>query len=132
MEIKRNEATINRPEGDRVIDAPFVFVGLQSFILQLKEEDAWKKNDRNGITVFKTGNVTVVVSALHEGAEVLDTTIDGIVSVQVIEGTVRINTSEGDMDLKEKEMVCFHPNTTHSIKATTEAVILITNSSIEK
>jgi quercetin dioxygenase-like cupin family protein len=129
MDIKRNDATNNRPEGDRVIDAPFVFAGLSAFILQLKNEEAWKKNDRNGITVFKTGNVTVVLSALHEGAEVLDTTIDGIVTVQILEGKVRINTSEGDVDLKEKEMVCFHPNTTHSIIASTEAVLLITNSS---
>jgi len=73
----------------------------------------------------------VVLSALHEGAEVLDTTIDGIVTVQVIEGAIRINTSEGDMDLKEKEMVCLHPNTNHSIKATSESVILITNSSTD-
>jgi len=130
MDIKRNEATVNRPEGDRVIDAPFVFAGLPAFILQLKKEDAWTKNDRNGITVFKTGNVTVVLSALHEGAEVLDTTVDGIVTVQVLEGKIRISTTEGDVDLKEKEMVGFHPNTTHSIKATTEAVLLITNSSL--
>lgn len=132
MEIKRNDATVNRPEGDRVIDAPFVFVGLAPFIMQLKSEEAWNKNDRNGITIFKTGNVTVVLSALHENAEVLDTSVDGIVTVQVIEGSVRISTSEGDMDLKEKEMVCFHPNTNHSIRATTESVIMITNSSTER
>jgi len=131
MEIKRNEATINRPEGDRVIDAPFVFAGLSAFILQLKNEEAWKKNDRNGITIFKTGNVTVVLSALHEGAEILDTTVDGIVTVQVLEGKVRISTSEGDVDLKEKEMVGFHPQVTHSIRATSESVLLITNSSID-
>ncbi len=132
MDIKRNDATLNRPEGDRVIDAPFVFAGLPAFILQLKKEDAWQKNDRNGITLFKTGNVTVVLSALHEGAEVLDNTVDGIVTVQVLEGTVRISTSEGDVDLKEKELVAFHPNTTHSIKASSETVLLITNSSTGK
>ncbi len=130
MEIRRNEATINRPEGDRVIDAPFVFASLPSFILQLKKEDAWSKSDRNGITIFKTGNVTVVLTALHKDAEVIDTAVDGIMTVQVIEGAVRISTSEGDTELKEKEMVAFHPNTTHSVKATMESVLLITNSSL--
>jgi hypothetical protein len=50
MEIKRNEATLNRPEGDRVIDAPFVFLDIPEFIHQVKKEKAWKKYDRNGIT----------------------------------------------------------------------------------
>lgn len=130
MEIKRNDATLNRPEGDRVIDAPFVFASLPAFILQLKKEDAWTKNDRNGITISKTANLTVVLSALHKGAEVLDNTVDGIVTVQVIEGAVQISTSEGDTELKEKEMVTFHPNTTHSIRATLESVLLITNAGL--
>ena len=43
METKRNEATLNRPEGDRVIDAPYVFMDLDQFILQLKNEESWTK-----------------------------------------------------------------------------------------
>ena len=39
MENKRNEATLNRPEGDRVLDAPYVFVSLPEFIRQLKSEE---------------------------------------------------------------------------------------------
>ena len=30
MEIKRNEATTNRPKGDRVIDASYVFSDMSS------------------------------------------------------------------------------------------------------
>jgi len=40
MENKRNEATLNRPEGDRVLDAPYVFVNIPEFIRQLKSEEA--------------------------------------------------------------------------------------------
>ena len=38
MENKRNEATLNRPEGDRVLDAPYVFINIPEFIRQLKNE----------------------------------------------------------------------------------------------
>ena len=65
MENKRNEATLNRPEGDRVLDAPYVFVNIPEFIRQLKSEEAWQKNDRNGITVFKTGRVTTEIGRAH-------------------------------------------------------------------
>lgn len=131
MEIKRNEATINRPEGDRVIDAPFVFIDLPGFISQLKEEEAWKKNDRNGITVFKTGNMTIVLTALHAGAEILDNDVNGIVTLQVLEGTARITTTEADIEAKEKNIVTLHPNVRHSVKALSDTVLLLTNCDLE-
>ena len=42
--IKNIDATLNRPEGERLIDAPFVFVDLQKYVEQLKHEDSWDKN----------------------------------------------------------------------------------------
>ena len=70
MEIKRNESTRNRPEGDRVLDAPYVFANLPAFIEQVKDEKSWGKGDRNAITVFKTTNMTIVLSALKQGASI--------------------------------------------------------------
>ena len=65
MEEKFNESTINRPEGDRLLDAPFVIADLNAYIKQITEEDAWFKNDRNAITIFKGDHVTVVLIALR-------------------------------------------------------------------
>src|SRR5690606_19743096 len=70
MEFKRNESTLNRPEGDRVLDAPYVFIDIPSYIDQVKQEKAWEKNDRNGITVYKSDRVTIVITALQAGAEI--------------------------------------------------------------
>ena len=78
MELKRNEATLNRPEGDRVLDAPYVFMDLDDFVKQLKDEKAWDKNDRNGITIFKTDNLTTVLTCLHKGAEIKDNTVPDV------------------------------------------------------
>ena len=47
MPVKINDATINRPDGNRIIDAPAVSIDLQQFLTQLKDEKAWEKNDRN-------------------------------------------------------------------------------------
>ena len=69
MEVKYNEATINRPEGNRPIDSPTVLIDLPSFIEQIKSEKAWEENDRNSITVFKSGKMRVIVGALHKNAE---------------------------------------------------------------
>src|SRR6476469_813674 len=98
MEIKRNESTLNRPDGDRVLDGTYVFVDLPSYVRQIKEEKAWEKNDRNGITVFKSDYSTIVVTALQQGATIKDNKIDGFLSIQVLHGNIRVSTADGDID----------------------------------
>jgi len=125
MEIKRNESTLNRPEGDRVLDAPYVFMDINDFIKQLKDEEAWEKNDRNGITIFKTDNLTTVLTCLHKDASIKDNTVDGLFQVQILDGKVRITTDDGDTEMKEGEMITFHPNVRHSIEALKKSTLLL-------
>lgn len=129
MEIKRNEATYNRPEGDRVLDAPYVFVDIKEFTDQLKDEKAWEKSDRNAITVFKGENLTIVISALREGASIIDKQVDGLITLQVLKGKIRVSTPDGDVDADEHKMIAFHPGVHHSVKALSQSVVLITNHS---
>jgi len=125
MEIKRNDATFNRPEGDRVIDAPFVCVELDAYEKQLKAEEAWEKNDRNGITVFKTDSFTSVLTCLHKEASIRNNSVEGIFQVQLLNGKVRISTEAGDSELKEGEMVFFHPRVQHTIEALKKSTLLL-------
>jgi quercetin dioxygenase-like cupin family protein len=126
MEIKRNEATINRPDGDRVLDGTYVFVDIPSYVRQLKDEKAWEKNDRNGITVFKSNHVTIVITALQKGAAIKDNAIDGYLTLQILKGNARISTPDGDVDVTDHQMVNFHPNILHSLEATSDVIILLT------
>jgi quercetin dioxygenase-like cupin family protein len=132
MERKRNEATLNRPEGDRVLDAAYVFIDIDDYIRQLREEDAWQKSDRNGITVYKTDQVTMVVVGLHEKAILKNNVIDGIVTMQVFEGRIRVTTPEGDIELKPNQIVTFHRCIDHSVEALDESVLLLTNNTTKR
>ena len=86
-------------------------------IKQLKDENAWDKNDRNGITVFKTENLVMVITCLHKNALIKENAVDGLFQVHVLDGKIRINTDEGDTELKEGEVMVFHPNVRHTIEA---------------
>jgi hypothetical protein len=131
MENKRNEATLNRPEGDRVIDAPYVFINIPEFIRQVKSEEAWQKNDRNGITVFKSGRVTMVLTCLHAKAILKDVLVDGIFTIQVIEGIIRVTTPDGEVDMQANQIMTFHQLVDHSIEAMMDSVLLLTNFSAD-
>jgi len=130
MEVKRNEATLNRPEGDRVLDASYVFINLPAFVRQLKKEEAWQKNDRNGITVFKTENMAMVLTCLKAKSILKDNLVDGIFTIHVIEGIVRVKSPDGDVDMQANQITAFHKLVDHTIEAMTDAVLLLTNNTM--
>jgi quercetin dioxygenase-like cupin family protein len=127
MDMKYNEGTINRPEGDRVLDGPLVVSDINEYMRQLQEEPAWKKYDRNGITVFKSEKLAIVLTCLHENASIIDNTVDGLLTIQVIQGKVIVRLDDGHLDLKGGQIITIHPGIRHTVEAVTEAAILLTN-----
>lgn len=128
MEIKHNDSTLNRPFGERPIDAPVVPVDLHAYTQQLMEEEAWQKSDRNAITVFKTDQMTVVLVALHKGAEVKPATVDGtgVMNLQVLEGSLRFSTEADNIQISRGQMVNLHEHIAFSAIALEECVCLLT------
>jgi len=126
MEIKNNEATELRPEGDRLIDAPLVSMDIPEFIKQIKAEVTWENSDRNAITVFKTNGMRIVLIALHEDALLKRHTADGIISVQVLEGEIFFSTDTQSVLMKKGDMIALHKGLAHSVKAIKESVFLLT------
>lgn len=126
MEIKNNESTNLRPEGDRIMDAPLVSMNISQFIQQLKDEVTWQNSDRNAMTVYKTNGLRIVLIALQEDAILKEHTADGIISVQVLEGEIIFMTDSQSMVIKKGEMIALHKGLPHSVKAIKESVFLLT------
>jgi quercetin dioxygenase-like cupin family protein len=123
---KHNDPTNQRPEGDRLIDGPMVSIDLALFIEQLKEEKAWKEGKRNAVTVFKTNELRIVLIALREGSEMARHVADGIISVQVLEGRMQIETDQYLVELGKGQMLVLHQEIFHSVKAVQETIFLLT------
>ena len=126
MEEKFNEATQQRPEGDRVINAAMVTIDLPSFIKQVKQESSWKDENRNAITVFKTNGMRIVLIALHAGAEMKTHTADGIISVQVIDGRMKFTADNHSVELNKGQMLALHKGVPHNVGAIEETIFLLT------
>ena len=126
MDEKFNKATTQRPQGDRVMDAPLVTIDLRSFTKQIKEEKAWEDRDRNAITVFKTDGMRIVLIALRKNAEMAKHIAEGMISVQVLEGKILFTTEEQSVELEQGGMVALHQNVPHSVQAKEETIVLLT------
>jgi quercetin dioxygenase-like cupin family protein len=125
MEVKQNDATLNRPAGERILDAPWIFTDIEVVIEQLKSENAWQKNDRNGITVFKTDNLTVLVTILKAGAEIKENSVDGLFAIQLISGRAVVETGGSPFELHAGQLLHLHEGVEHSITAKEETVLLL-------
>jgi len=126
MQAKHNEATLNRPKGDRVIDAPFVQIDVEKYNRQLKKEPAWEKSDRNSITVFKTIGVTMVITRLHKNAS-MNNSVDGLLTIQVMEGSIECMVGTKDTIVEKNQLITVHSGVVHTIKAKEDSLLLLTN-----
>ena len=126
MDEKFNDATTQRPQGDRIIDASLVTIDLHSFNEQITNEKAWKESDRNAITVFKTNGLRIVLIALHKDAEMIKHTADGIISIQVLKGKISFTTEGQTVELCSGQMLALHKGVSHSVLAMEESIFLLT------
>jgi quercetin dioxygenase-like cupin family protein len=126
MEEVLIEATKLRPQAERTIDAPLVTIDLPSFIKQLTSEKSWKKKDRNSITVFKSTGICIVLVALRKGAEMIEHTTAGLISVQVLKGEIKFKTNDQSVKLRKGHMLTLYGGIPHSVKAKKETIFLLT------
>lgn len=126
MENKSNEATPQRPEGDRMLDAPLVEMDLNKLMLQIKSEAPWVEADHNAITIFKSDLMRIVLMGMHENAELKTHTANGIISVQVIAGKIDFTANDHTASMEAGQMLVLHEKIPHSVIALRESFFLLT------
>ena len=126
MENKSNEATPQRPEGGRMLNAPLVEMDLNKFITQIKKETTWSESDHNSITIFKSDSLRIVLLGLHENAELKTHTANGIISVQVLEGKISFQAEQQTVVLEKGQLIALHEKIPHSVLAIKESFFLLT------
>ncbi|RZK55580.1 MAG: hypothetical protein EOO91_13850 [Pedobacter sp.] len=128
MEEKHNNATKQRPEGARPLDAGIIPINIPKYIGQLKAEEAYEKNGKNAITVFKSDAVTITLIAMqmneefHPGSEENEATM----SLQVIKGEVLFESFGNKVELKDGELVTLHQQLSFKTTAISDAICLLT------
>ena len=123
---KSNDATPQRPEGSRVLDAALVEMDLYRRIAQMKNESTWKESNHNAITLFKSAGMRIVLMGMHEHAELKPHKANGVISVQVLEGKINFITEHRTSVVEKGQMIALHENSTHSVVALAETFFLLT------
>ncbi len=126
METASNNATPQRPEGDRLLNGPLVEMDLNHFIDQLKKESTWAESDRNSMAIFKSATMRIVLIGLHENAALKPHKANGVISVQVLEGELHFQTDDQSAFLTKGQMIALQEGIIHGVKAKRETFFLLT------
>lgn len=129
MEYKHNNATPQRPEGARMLDAGIIPINIPKYITQIKEEEAYNKNGKNAITVFKSDRATITLVALKEGESIRPGSEDpdeAQMSLQVISGNLFFESLGDEITLKDGELITLHQLLSFKAKALSDSICLLT------
>lgn len=126
IENKSNNATLLRPDGERILNAPLVEMNLNEVIKQIKNETTWADSDKNSVTLFKSETMRIVLIGLHENAELKPHKANGVLSVQVVQGKIDFKAEQQNTHLEKGQMIALQENIVHSVKALTESFFLLT------
>ena len=126
MQLKSNEATINRPAGNRPIDASNLLIDLSNYIETIKTENAWQSSDKNSITLFKSQGISIVLTGLHSNAVIDDYNRGGITMAQVLVGKILFTSDGQQKEVLQGQMAITHRDDNYFIKAVEESFLLLT------
>ncbi len=128
MEEKYNNATAQRPDGARPLDAAIIPIDIPKYINQLKQEEAYHKNGKNAITVFKSDKITITLIALKEGQDFHPGQSEGmaIMSIHLITGELAFESMGTLTQVKEGQLLTFHQQLSFTALAHLDTICVLT------
>ena len=128
MEEKHNNATPQRPAGNRTLDAQLVMVDLPRFIKEIQNESAYHENGKNAMTVFKSEQVTITLLALKKEEKFQSGSEEKhlLMSLHVLEGSLSFVVNGVEEYLSDGQLLNYHYDYPFKAIAYSNCVCLLT------
>ncbi len=92
----------------------------------MRLERGYREGERNANTLVKTPQLRVVLTALRAGSRLHEHRAPGWVSVQTVEGHLRLQVAGETVDLPAGALVTLEPDLAHDVEALEDSVFLLT------
>jgi quercetin dioxygenase-like cupin family protein len=111
---------------ERQLDGAWLSFDLPMVLQQIKAEETWHSGSRNAMTLVKSRGQRIVLIAMHGETDIPMHRADGQLSLQMLEGSLRVHTDEQAVTLGIGELLALHAEIPHAIKAIGESAFLLT------
>ena len=100
---------------------------LSEELRHLREEDSWTRGSgRSSKTLAKYPDFRIVLVLMKSGSEMKEHHADARISIQTIQGRVRLQLPDQAVELGGGELMCLESGIHHDVKALEESAFLIT------
>ena len=120
------EAIRTAPREDRVLSGPAITFAITEEINLLRQEPEWISGKRNSVTVVKTSNLSVVLTAIKKDATLCGHEVDGPITVQVVSGAIQFGVSGEPRRLAAGTVIALDKGIPHDIQALQDSELLLT------
>ena len=122
--VGETTGTSERPP-QRLAGAVLAF-DLDQEVAQLRSERAWLAGDRNAKTLVKEVDFTVVLIALRTGGRMAEHQTSGQITVQCLDGRLRLLFADEVVDLPPGRFVSLTRALPHAVEAQEDSAFLLT------
>jgi len=114
------------PRPGRKLAGRAVTFSIPEELRLLKQEPEWASGARNSVTVVKTGNLSMVLTALKKEARLCGHEVEGPITLQVISGAIRFAVEDEPHTLEAGAVMALDKEVYHEIQALEDSELLLT------
>jgi len=126
----KTEAAHGMTERHRVLRrglaAPALHFDLRAKLEELRNEHGYEASDHLAVTLVKEPDFRIVLIALKAGGRLKEHHADARISIQAIEGLVRMHLPDGSVELPPGHILALEPNIPHDVEGEGESALLLT------
>jgi quercetin dioxygenase-like cupin family protein len=112
--------------GGRAIEAPVLRFTLQTEVEQLRQQSSYRNGNPSGRTLVKEPDLRIVLMALRAGARLQEHHASGPISIQVIEGPLRVSLPAESVELTVGQLLALESGIRHDVEAIEDSAFLLT------
>ena len=109
----------------RHLDDSIIVLDLESQLKEIKLEDAWDLHGHNARTIVKHPDFRIVLIAMKTGTRIPKHNADREISVQVLQGHLRLHIARRAVDLTVGQLIALDQGLPHDIEAMKESAFLL-------
>lgn len=110
----------------KVLSAPVLRFDLPAQLEQLRGQESYVAGQPTGQTLVKEPDLRIVLMALRAGGRLEEHHASGPISIQAIEGGLRLHLPDGSVELTAGELLALESGVPHDVEAIEDTAFLLT------
>jgi len=113
------------PRAEERFAGPVDVLSLDNEAAELGDTLRSSGRDHTQKTLYRCGGTTVAMFAIQAMKGLPPHAVDGVVTIQPIEGEVSVHAADEEMKLRPGELLRMRPSVQHDVRAETPSIIMV-------